>query len=59
MPTNKDDNPESHDVVEAQSKKPYTKPELVIHGTVDRITENSRGSGTTYDFQNQIAQRSK
>jgi hypothetical protein len=59
MPTNADDNPELHDVVETLSKKPYTKPELVIHGTVETITGSSTGSGTTYDFENQIARRSK
>ncbi len=23
-------------------KKPYSKPELIVHGTVERITEGSR-----------------
>ena len=27
-------------------KKPYSKPELIVHGTVERITEEQKGSGT-------------
>jgi hypothetical protein len=59
MTIDKDDNPESQKGASASPKKPYTKPELVVHGAVDRITESSSGSGSKYDFQQQIAQRSK
>jgi hypothetical protein len=58
MSNDKEDNRQSKGVPKPE-KKPYTKPELVVHGAVDRITENSQGSGSTNDFSGQIAQRSK
>jgi hypothetical protein len=59
MPAEKSSNSKSHDAEGMGSKKPYTKPELVIHGTVDKITESSTGSGNTFDFQQNISNRSK
>jgi hypothetical protein len=59
MTTDKDDNPGIGNGASASRKKPYTKPELVVHGAVDRITENSQGSGSKYDLSQNIAQRSK
>ena len=59
MSKDPDDKTKAPRMAELKAKKPYTKPELVVHGTVDRLTENSSASGSTYDFQQQIAQRSK
>ncbi len=43
---------ESHDEIkepaaapESSKKKPYSTPELVIHGSVERITEENKGAG--------------
>ncbi len=59
MSNNPDDKTQAPSAADPKAKKPYTKPELVVHGTVDRLTENSTASGSTYDFQQNIAQRSK
>jgi hypothetical protein len=31
---------------EPDVRKPYTTPELIVHGAVERITEEQKGSGT-------------
>jgi hypothetical protein len=31
---------------EPDVKKPYTTPELIVHGAVEKITEERKGSGT-------------
>jgi hypothetical protein len=49
MPDNLDKNPEALHVAEPKAKKPYTAPRLVIHGTVERITEASQNTGTNKD----------
>ena len=32
---------------EQDVKKPYTTPELIVHGAVEKITEENKGSGQT------------
>jgi hypothetical protein len=32
---------------EPSMKKPYSTPELVVHGAVEKITEENKGSGQT------------
>jgi hypothetical protein len=31
---------------EPDMKKPYSTPELIVHGAVEKITEENKGSGT-------------
>ncbi|MDQ7782787.1 MAG: lasso RiPP family leader peptide-containing protein [Desulfomonilaceae bacterium] len=31
--------------VEGNAKKPYETPELVVHGSVEKITEEQKGTG--------------
>jgi hypothetical protein len=31
---------------EPDMKKPYSTPELIVHGAVERITEESKGHGS-------------
>ena len=42
MSINPNEKPESPNVTEVEAKKPYETPRLMIHGTVDRITEALR-----------------
>ena len=30
---------------ESHEKKSYSKPELIVHGTVEKITEEQKGTG--------------
>jgi hypothetical protein len=49
MSNNPEEKPESSSVSELKAKKPYTKPLLVVYGTVERITEASQNSGPQKD----------
>lgn len=33
------------EIPEARTKKQYASPELIIHGTVEKFTEEQKGSG--------------
>ncbi len=37
-------------MLEADMKKPYSPPELIVHGAVEKITEENKGSGSTDGF---------
>ncbi|MFH1115526.1 MAG: hypothetical protein V1792_16580 [Pseudomonadota bacterium] len=41
----RDENEEKVSKAEGNSKKPYVTPELVVHGSVEKITEEQKGSG--------------
>lgn len=48
------DGPEVPAVSEGPAKKFYTKPELIIYGTVETLTENSRVEGNIWDYRQDI-----
>ena len=49
MSRNRDENQDRTKHTEVKKKKPYTAPELVAHGIVEKITENSQHSGSVRD----------
>jgi hypothetical protein len=46
MPGTHDEINEPAAMGEPDVKKPYTTPELIVHGAVEKITEEQKGRGT-------------
>jgi hypothetical protein len=45
MATPQDENGERKVQATGRPKKPYVTPELIVHGSVEKITEQKQGSG--------------
>ncbi len=45
MATTRDENGERKAQASSGPKKPYVTPELVVHGSVEKITEEQKGQG--------------